>query len=54
MPFAVKIAKERGHVGSADIQAVRDAGHNEAQVVEIITVVVENFFTNLRNTVADA
>ena len=51
--FAVKVAKERGHVGSADIQAVRDAGFSEAQVVEIIAVVVENFFTNLLNIVAD-
>ena len=51
--FAVKVAKERGHVGNADIQAVRDAGFSEAQVVEIIAVVVENFFTNLLNVVAD-
>ena len=51
--FAVKIARERGQVGDADIRAVREAGFSEGQIVEIIAVVAENFFTNLLNVVAD-
>lgn len=50
--FAVKVAKSRGHVGDADIKAVKDAGYAEAQIVEIIAVVAENVFTNFVNNVA--
>src|SRR5271168_1977846 len=51
--FAVKVVRERGHVGGGDIQAVRDAGFSDSQIVEIIAVVAENIFTNLLNVVAD-
>ncbi|GLS34872.1 alkyl hydroperoxide reductase AhpD [Mesorhizobium tianshanense] len=50
--FAVKVAKERGHVSDADIKAVRDAGFTDAQVVEIVGLVAENSFTNYLNVVA--
>ncbi len=51
--FAAKTARERGHVGDADIKAVRDAGFSDSQIVEIIAVVAENTFTNLLNVVAE-
>jgi len=51
--FAVKVVRERGHVGGGDIQAVRDAGFSDSQIVEIIAVVAENIFTNLLNVVAE-
>ena len=51
--FAAKVVRERGHVGDADIQAVRDAGFSDSQIVEIIAVVAENVFTNLLNVVAE-
>lgn len=51
--FAAKVVRERGHVGSADIKAVRDAGFSDAQIVEILAVTAENIFTNLLNIVAD-
>lgn len=51
--FAVKVAETRGKVSDADIAAVKLAGYSEAQVVEIVAVVAENFFTNLINNVAD-
>ncbi len=51
--FAAKVVQARGHVDAADVQAVRDAGFGEGQVVEIIAVVAENVFTNLLNIVAD-
>ena len=37
----------------ADIEAVRKAGYSDGQIVEIIAVVAENFFTNLLNVVAE-
>ena len=44
--------RERGHIGDADVLAVRDAGFSEGEIVEIIAVVAENIFTNLLNIVA--
>ena len=49
--FARQIALERGKVGDADIAAVREAGFSDAQIVEIVAVVAENFLTNLVNNV---
>jgi uncharacterized peroxidase-related enzyme len=51
--FAAKIVRERGHVGDAEIRAVRDAGFSDGEIVEIVAVVAENIFTNLLNIVAD-
>jgi uncharacterized peroxidase-related enzyme len=51
--FAAKVVLERGHVDDADVEAVRDAGFTEGQVVEIIAVIAENVFTNLLNIMAD-
>lgn len=51
--FALKINDARGKVSADDMQAVRDAGYTDAQIVEIIAVVAENIFTNLLNIVAD-
>src|SRR5262249_21937085 len=51
--FAVKVVRDRGHVTDADIKAVRGAGFNDGQLVEIIAVVAENIFTNLLNVVAE-
>jgi uncharacterized peroxidase-related enzyme len=51
--FAAKVVRERGHVTDADIKAVRDAGFNDSQIVEIIAVTAENIFTNLLNVVAE-
>lgn len=51
--FAAKVVQARGHVGATDVQAVRDAGFSEGEIVEIIAVVAENVFTNLLNIVVD-
>lgn len=51
--FATKVVRDRGHVTDADIEAVRDAGFSDSQIVEIIAVVAENIFTNLLNVVAE-
>ncbi len=50
--FARKVAEERGHVSEADVADVRNAGFSEAQVVEIVSLVAENTFTNYLNEVA--
>jgi len=51
--FAVKVAERRGKVGDDDLAAVRLAGFTDAQVVEIVALVAENFLTNLLNNVAE-
>ena len=51
--FAVKVTKARGKVADADIAAVRAAGFSDARIVEIVSVVAENFLTNLLNNVAE-
>ena len=50
--FAVQVARSRGGVSDAEIAAVKDAGFSEAQIVEIVALVVENVFTNFLNRVA--
>jgi uncharacterized peroxidase-related enzyme len=50
--FAATVARDRGHVGDAEIEAVRRAGFTDAQIVEIVALVAENTFTNLLNEVA--
>jgi uncharacterized peroxidase-related enzyme len=50
--FARKVAEVRGKVSAEDIAAIRKAGFSEGQIVEIVAVVAENFFTNLINNVA--
>jgi len=51
--FAAKLARERGRVSEADIAAVRHAGYSDAELVEIITHVALNFFTNTVNVALD-
>ncbi|SET04721.1 uncharacterized peroxidase-related enzyme [Nitrosomonas marina] len=49
--FAVKIARNRGAVSDSDLQAVRDAGYSDAEIVEIIGNVALNTLTNYINEV---
>ena len=44
--FAAKVVRERGHVSDADVQAVRMAGYDDAQIVEIVQHVALNTWTN--------
>ena len=50
--FAAKVVRERGHVSDGDVQAVRAAGFNDAQIVEIVLHVALNTLTNYVNEVA--
>ena len=50
--FAARVARERGHVSDADVQAVRMAGYDNAQIIEIVQHVALNTWTNYVNEVA--
>jgi uncharacterized peroxidase-related enzyme len=50
--FAVQVARERGHVSDTAVQAVRMAGYDDAQIVEIVQHVALNTWTNYLNEVA--
>ncbi len=50
--FAVKVAHERGHVSEDDLQAVKAAGYDDAQIIEIVLHVALNTWTNYINEVA--
>lgn len=51
--FAVKVVRERGRVSDADIQTVKSAGYDDAQVIEIVQHVALNTWTNYINLVAE-
>jgi uncharacterized peroxidase-related enzyme len=50
--FAVKVARERGHVGQDDLNALRTAGYDDGQIIEIVLHVALNTWTNYINEVA--
>ena len=50
--FAVAVARSRGHVADAEVQALRAAGFSDAQLIEIVQHVALNTWTNYINEVA--
>ncbi len=50
--FAANVARERGHVDEEAVRAVKLAGYDDAQVVEIVMHVALNTWTNYINEVA--
>jgi len=50
--FAVEVLRQRGHVSDSAIAAVRAAGYDDAQIVEIVQHVALNTWTNYVNSVA--
>jgi uncharacterized peroxidase-related enzyme len=51
--FARRVAETKGHVGEADLAAVKLAGFSEAEIVEIVANVAVNVLTNFVNNVAE-
>ena len=51
--FAVRVTEARGHIDPAELQAVRAAGHSDAQIIEIVQHVALNVWTNYINIVGD-
>ncbi|MGD9945891.1 MAG: carboxymuconolactone decarboxylase family protein [Burkholderiaceae bacterium] len=47
--FALKLVEARGQVGDADVRALREAGFDDEQIVEIVAHVALNLFTNYVN-----
>ncbi|MEQ8850459.1 MAG: peroxidase-related enzyme [Phycisphaerales bacterium] len=51
LDFSRAIVEKRGWASDADLQAVRDAGYTDGEVLEIVSTVVANIFTNYVNHV---
>ena len=51
--FALQLVEARGQVGAADVQALREAGFSDEQIVEIVAHVALNLFTNYVNVAFD-
>jgi uncharacterized peroxidase-related enzyme len=51
--FAAAVTRANGKVSNADLAAVRLAGYGDAQIIEIVALVIQNYFTNFLNHVAD-
>jgi len=45
--FARSLVENTGMVSAAEVEAVRKAGHSDGEIIEIITHVAMNVFTNL-------
>lgn len=53
LKFAEAVLENRGKVSDQQLAAVRDAGFDDAEIVEIVASVVLGCFTNFLNNVAD-
>jgi len=53
LQFARKVIEARGQVDKADLQAVRDAGYTDANIMEIVALVAMYSLTNFFNNVFD-
>lgn len=53
LDFAALLVEQRGEVNDNDVQALKDAGYTDGEVLEITAVVAFNIFTNYFNHVAD-
>ncbi|MGE0100902.1 MAG: carboxymuconolactone decarboxylase family protein [Blastocatellales bacterium] len=52
LKFAHQIVVKRGEVLDSEVQAVREAGYNDGEIVEIVANVALNIFTNYFNHIA--
>ena len=51
--FAASVARTRGHVADVELKTIRDAGYDDAQIIEIVQHVALNSWTNYLNNVAE-
>jgi uncharacterized peroxidase-related enzyme len=51
--FAAKVAEMRGHVREDEIACVREAGYSDAEIIEVIGLVIQFSLTNYINNVFD-
>lgn len=52
LSFVTKVVEQRGQVGDGDLATLRSAGFGEGDIVEIVTHVGVNIFTNYFNHIA--
>ncbi|SEC36918.1 uncharacterized peroxidase-related enzyme [Tenacibaculum sp. MAR_2009_124] len=53
LQFAQSVTKNKGNVTSEELKAVKDAGYNDGDVLEIVLNVVANTLTNYVNHIAE-
>ena len=53
LTFALKVVNDRAQLSASDVDALRSAGFNDEQVVEILAHVALNLFTNYINVALD-
>lgn len=53
LAFALKLVEKRGSIDATDVDALRAAGFDDGEVVEIIAHVALNLFTNYINVALD-
>jgi len=53
LDFALKLVRDRGQLRDADIAALRQAGFDDGQIVELLAHVALNLFTNYVNVAFD-
>jgi len=53
LQFAQSITKNRGNVSTEEIEAVKAAGYNDGDILEIVLNVVSNTLTNYVNHIAE-
>lgn len=53
LKFATAVLENRGEVSDTQLEAVREAGFDDGEIVEIVASVVLGCFTNFLNKVAD-
>lgn len=53
LDFVKKIVASRANLADADIEAVREAGYSESDILEIVAVTCMNIFTNYFNHIVD-
>jgi alkylhydroperoxidase family enzyme len=51
--FVKAVLDTKGYVSDVQLQAIREAGYTDGQIVEIIGGIAQNTFTNLFNHVND-
>jgi uncharacterized peroxidase-related enzyme len=49
LQFTYKVAKSRGHITTADVEAVRAAGYTDEQIIDLVAETAFSFTTNLFN-----
>lgn len=53
LDFALKVVEQRAQIAEGDVQALRAAGFDDEQIVEILAHVALNLFTNYVNVAFD-